>query len=112
MPTVREYHRVRFADGRALDDWAKDVVKLAVRPFGLRSAGAGPHPVVFVPLRPPPDGLVFGYVSDDACALADGMAPRVELDGTTVPLRELPAGLTLLYGDGSDADAYEGRDTR
>jgi len=112
MAHVRHYHRVRFADGRALDDWAGEVIRLAVRPLGLRSAGAGAHPVVFIPLRPPRNGLVFGYVSDDACALADGLAPRVELDGTLVPLRELPDGLTLLYGDGGDVDAYEGRDAR
>ena len=109
MASVNRYHRVRFADRSALDDWASDVIELAVRPLGLRSSGAGPHPVVFIPLRTPPDGLVFGYVSDDACPLADGLSPRVELDGTLVPLPELPEGLTLLYGDGNDAAAYESR---
>ena len=112
MPPVRHFHRVRFADGRTLDDWSATVIDLAVKPLGLRSAGAGPRPVVFVPLRRPPDGLVFGYVSDDARSLADGLTPRVELDGTLVPLGELPEGLTLLYGDGGDADAYEGRVAR
>jgi hypothetical protein len=112
MSAAHQYHRVRFADGRALDDWAADVIHLAVRPLGLRSAGAGPRPVVFIPLQPPPDGVIYGYVSDDACRLADGLAPRVELDGTLVSLRELPEGLTLLYGEGGDADAYEGRAVR
>jgi len=109
MPRIDRYYRVRFQDDRALRDWAATVVRLAVRPLGLRSAGAGDRAVVFIPLLPPPGASAFGYVSDDARVLADDFAPGVQLDGTVLQLGELPEGLTLLYGDGSDADAYEHR---
>jgi hypothetical protein len=109
MPRINRYYRVRFEDDRALRDWATGVMRLAMRPLGLSSAGAGDRAVVFVPLRTRPGALAFGYVSDDARVLADAVAPGGQLDGTVVPLDELPEGLTLLYGDGGDADAYERR---
>lgn len=109
MSRIDRYHRVRFEDDRALRDWAATVMRLAVRPLGLRSAGAGDRAVVFVPLMPSPGASAFGYVSDDARVLADQFASGVQLDGTVVQLGELPEGLTLLYGDGDDADAYEHR---
>lgn len=53
--------------------------------------------------------MLIDATGDDARVLADAFAPGVQLDGTVVPLDELPEGLTLLYGDGGDADAYERR---
>ena len=109
MTRIGPYHRVRFADQLALRDWATAVMRLAARPLGLRSAGAGSRAVVFVPLMPRAGTSVFGYVSDDALALTNGCAPDVQLDGTVLEPHELPAGLTLLYGDGAAAEAYEHR---
>lgn len=109
MPRIDRYYRVSFVDDHALRDWAAALLRVALRPLGLRSAGAGDHAVVFVPLIPPRGHLAFGYVSDDARVLADELAPGAELDGTVVQLGDLPDGLTLLYGDGADADAYEHR---
>ncbi len=109
MRRIDRYYRVRFEDDRVLRDWATTVMELAVRPFGLRSVGAGDRAVVFIPLMPAPGASAFGYVSDDARVLADHFAPAVQLDGIVVHLGELPEGLTLLYGDGGDADAYEHR---
>src|SRR3712207_6823104 len=107
MPRIDQYYRVRFEDDRALRDWSARVMQLAVRPLGLRSAGVGDHAVVFIPLMPARGASAFGYVSDDARVLAEHFAPDAQLDGTVVQLGELPQGLTLLYGDGADADAYE-----
>ena len=109
MTRVNQYYQVRFADVRALRDWATAVMQLAARPLGLRSAGAGGRAVVFVPLMPRAGTSVYGYLSDDACPLADGLAPDVQLDGTVLRADELPAGLTMLYGDGAEAEAYEHR---
>ena len=111
MRRIDRYHRVKFEDDGALRDWAAALMRLAVRPLGLRSTGAGDRAVVFIPLLARPGASAFGYVSDDARVLADEFAPGVQLDGTVVQLGELPEGLTLLYGYGGDADAYERRTT-
>ena len=108
MRHIDQYYRVRFTDDRALRDWAAELMQLALRPLGLWRAGAGNRVTVFVPLRPAAGASVLAYVSEDARPLADGVTPGIEVD-TTVGLTDLPEGLTLLLGDGADAEAYEHR---
>lgn len=108
MRHIDQYYRVKFTDDRALRAWAAEVMQLALRPLGLWGAGAGSRATVFVPLMPATGTSVFAYISEDARALADGVAPGIELE-STIGLNDLPAGLTLLLGDGADAEAYEQR---
>ena len=112
MRHVDRYYRVKFKDDGSLRDWAAEVVRLALRPLGLKTAGVGDRATIFVPLKRSTGTPVVAYVSEDARVLADGVAPGIELETGVVGLADLPKGLTLLYGDGADAEAYEQRGDR
>ena len=45
-------------------------------------------------------------MADHDRALALGLGRDVEIGEGTVPWRELPDGITLLFGTGADAEAY------
>ena len=108
MRPVDRFYRVRFADERVLREWSMRVLEVAAAREDL-AVGAGARWVIFVPLRAPRTETVYGYVSEPARGLASGLARGVDLDGSMLSMRELPEGLTLLMGDGSDAAAYERR---
>jgi hypothetical protein len=104
------FYRVRFADGRVLGEWSLRVLEVLAAREDVSTTAAGARPVVFIPLKSSRGGTVHGYVSEGALGLVDAFAPGVELDGTTMRLRELPDWLGLLVGAASDATAYERRD--
>jgi hypothetical protein len=127
---VDRFYRVRFTDERALHEWALEVLEVvaaredrgiteetSIRPerdapivqAGSGSA-AGARSVVFIRLKASRAGTVYGYVSEAALGLVRGLAQDAEVDGTPMPMRDLPDWLGLLIGSASDATAYERRD--
>ena len=104
------FYRVRFADGQVLGEWSLRVLEVLSAREDVGTTAAGARPVVFIPLKASRGGTVYAYVSEAALSLVHDLAPGVELDGTTMRLRELPDWLGLLIGAASDASAYERRD--
>jgi hypothetical protein len=104
------FYRVRFADGQVLGEWSLRVLEVLSARDDVGTTAAGARPVVFIPLKASRGGTVYGYVSEAAVSLVGALAQGVELDGTTMRMRELPDWLGLLIGAASDATAYERRD--
>lgn len=106
---VGPFYRVRFGSRKRLRDWVTRVRVFSQTLHGLEEAEVEPRPVVFAPLIPKDDGDACAYVSDGARWLVISLGIVAELDGATLRTRDLPDGLSLVYGDGVDAEAYERR---
>ncbi len=105
---VERLYRVTFPDPDELRAWRIRVLEYAATVGGLENSGPESRLVVFVPLLPRGHASVHAYVSEGARGLVHNFSRGARLD-TAVPLRELPDGLTLIYGEGVDASAYEHR---
>lgn len=105
-----DFYRVRFADRQVLREWSLRVLEVLAARDDVGTAAAGARQVVFIPLKSSRGGTLYGYVSEAALSLLHAFAQGVELDGTTMRLRDLPDWLGLLVGAPSDATAYERRD--
>ena len=108
MKPVERYYRIKFPQPDDLRAWRVRLLDYAGRVGGLVAGTAESRPVVFVPLLPKGSNSVHAYVSEGGRALAHEFSRVAEVEGT-VHLRELPDGLTLIFGDGVDASAYEQR---
>jgi len=106
---VDRYYRVRFPDADALRVWRGRLLEYAATVGGLAAGALDSRPVVFVPLMPEGHTSVYAYVSEAGRALVREFSRAAVIEAAPVALRELPDGLTLLYGDGVDADAYAAR---
>jgi hypothetical protein len=106
---VDRYYRVKFPDPDALRAWRGRVLEYAATADGLAGGTPESRPVLFVPLLPEGRRSVYAYVSEAARPLVRELAEAAQIEAAPVTLRELPDGLTLLYGDGVDAEAYTNR---
>lgn len=103
------FYRVTFTDERSFRLWTERVVEFTAT---LRDILPDLHeirPVIFVPLHPATGAALHAYVSAGARGLAAHMSGGARVDLTPLTLSELPAGLTMLFGEGADADEYENR---
>ena len=107
-PIVR-FYRVTFADERGFRLWTERVVEFTSAMRDLIPALLDMRPVIFVPLRPAPDEPLVAYVSAGARGLAAHISGGTKVDATPVTVHDLPGGLTMLFGEGVDAAAYERR---
>jgi hypothetical protein len=105
---IERLYRVTFPNPDELRAWRVRVLEYAATVGGLPASGSESRLVVFVPLLPRGHASVHAYVSEGARGLVHNFARGARVD-TAVPLRELPDGLTLIYGEGVDASAYETR---
>ncbi len=106
---VDRFYRVRFPSPEELLAWRVRLLEYAAKVGGLAAVGAGDaRPVVFVPLLPQGHSSMYAYVSDGGRRLVREFSRLAEVEAA-IPLGELPGGLTLLYGEGADASAYEQR---
>ncbi len=109
---VTRFYRVTFVDERSFRLWTERVVEfsavvrdlVADRRLELR-------PVIFVPLRPAPGAALQAYVSAGARTLTAHLSGAATVDADPIRAEALPSGLTMLFGDGVDADEYEKRHT-
>jgi hypothetical protein len=69
------------------------------------------RPIVFVPLPPPRGTPIYAYVSAGARSLGMHISVGASVDPTPLGFANLPRGLMMLFGDESDAAAYEARNT-
>jgi len=100
---------VSFADERGFRLWTERVVEFTAALRDILPDLREMRPVIFVPLRPTASAPLFAYVSVGARGLAAHISGGARVDPTPVSLSELPPGLTLLFGEGADADDYEHR---
>jgi len=105
---VERLYRVTFPNPDELRAWRIRVLEYAATVGGLPGGAAESRLVVFVPLLPRGHKSVHAYVSDGARGLVRNFSREAYIDAA-VSLRELPDGLTLIYGEGADASAYEHR---
>jgi hypothetical protein len=107
---VTRFYRITFNDERSFRLWTERVVEfsavvrdlVADRRLELR-------PVIFLPLRPTPGEVLQAYVSPGARTLTTHLSGAAKVDAEPISAEELPRGLTMLFGDGVDAAAYEKR---
>lgn len=104
---VDRFYRVTFADERGFRLWAERVVEFTAALQDLVPDRFERRPVIFVQLRVAPGSRPVAYVSAGARGLSAHISGGVIVDPTPVAASELPGGLTMLFGDGVDADAYE-----
>ena len=105
---VEHLYRVTFPNPDELRAWRVRVLEYAATVDALPGGAPEPRLVVFVPLLPRGRESVHAYVSDGARGLVRDFSREAQIDAA-IPLRELPDGLTLIYGEGVDASAYEHR---
>ena len=108
MKPVERLYRVRFPDPDELRDWRVRVLEYAATVGGLAAMTPESRLVVFVPLLARGNRSLHAYVSDAARALVHNFSRLARIE-EALPLLELPEGLTLIYGEGVDASAYEHR---
>ena len=106
---VEHFYRVAFADERGFRLWTERVVEFTAALRDIIPAVLEMRPVIFVPLRPAPGEPLFAYVSAGARGLAAHISGGTKVDPTPVAVADLPRGLTMLFGEGADAAAYERR---
>src|SRR5918997_7197649 len=106
---VDRFYRVTFADERGFRLWAERVVEFTAALQDLVLDRFDLRPVIFVQLRVAPGVPPVAYVSAGARGLATHISGGVTVGSTPVTASELPDGLTMLFGDGVDADAYDRR---
>jgi hypothetical protein len=109
---VDRFYRVTFGDERAFRLWAERVVEFAAALQDVVPDLREIRPVIFVQLRPSRDAPPYAYVSAGARGLATHISGGTKVDASPVSMSELPNGLTMLYGEGVDADAYQHRGER
>jgi hypothetical protein len=105
---VERLYRVTFPSPDELRAWRVRVLEYAATAGGPAGGAPESRLVVFVPLLPRGHKSVHAYVSDGARGLVRDLSREADI-GKAVSLRELPDGLTLIYGEGVDASAYEHR---
>lgn len=96
-----------FADERGFRLWTERVVEFTAALRDIVPDLLDMRPVIFVPLRPTPGVPLHAYVSTGARGLAAHISGGAKVDPTPLPMSELPPGLTMLFGEGADADEYE-----
>ena len=106
---VEQFYRVRFPDYRDLHAWMRRVLDHAAVAEEAKAWDDRPRPVIFVPLMAHREPAAFAYVSEGARSLALTLGRGVEVGEGVVAIRDLPDGLTLLYGEGADAESYMSR---
>ena len=105
---IEQFYLVNFPSADELRAWRGRILVYAAKVGGLTAGAAGPRPVVFVPLMPQGYDRVDAYVSEGARSLVREFARHAQI-GKAMRLKELPDGLTLLYGDEADVIAYAKR---
>jgi hypothetical protein len=104
------FYRVTFVDERGFRMWAERVVEFTSILQDIVPDLQDIRPVVFTQLRPAPGSTPEAYVSPGARGLAANIAGgAAKVDPTPIKASELPRGLTMLFGEGVDADEYERR---
>jgi hypothetical protein len=109
---VDRFYRVTFADERGFRMWAERVVEFTAALQDLVLERFERRPVIFVQLRVAQGMQPVAYVSAGARGLAAHISGGATVAPQPVMASELPDGLTMLFGDGADADAYERRGGR
>lgn len=106
---VDRFYRVTFGDERGFRLWTERVVEFTAILQDVFPAIQDMRPVIFVQLRPSDSAPLQAYVSAGARGLAAHISGGAKVDPTPVTMSELPPGLTMLFGEGVDADEYEHR---
>jgi hypothetical protein len=109
---VDRFYRVTFADERGFRLWAERVVEFTAALQDLVLERFERRPVIFVRPEVARGMQPVAYVSAGARGLAAHISGGARVDPAPVMASELPDGLTMLFGDGVDADAYERRGGR
>jgi hypothetical protein len=109
---VDRFYRVTFADEKVFRTWSERALEFTATLQEFSADLIDPRPVAFVQLTPRPGSPPVAYVSEGARGLASVLIGMAHLTATPVSLWELPDGLTMLFGHGVDADAYERRGER
>jgi hypothetical protein len=104
---VDRFYRVTFADERGFRLWTERVVEFTAALRDIVPELVEMRPVIFVPLRPTPGAPLRAYVSAGARGLAAHISSGTTVDPAPIRAAELPAGLTMLFGEGVDAAEYE-----
>jgi hypothetical protein len=109
---VDRFYRVRFADDHAFRAWSERVRDFVTALQNIAPDLMEPRVVVFVPLMPTLGAPVSAYVSEGARGFSSILFGSAHVEWSPVPMAELPDGLSLLFGEGVDADAYARRGSR
>jgi len=104
---VDRFYRVTFADERGFRLWTERVVEFTAALRDIVPELVDLRPVICLPLRPVPGAPLHAYVSAGARGLAAHISGGATVDPAAVRAAELPAGLTMLFGEGVDAADYE-----
>lgn len=107
---VDRFFRVAFTDERSFRQWTERVVEFAALVRDIVTDRSELRPVIFVPLRPARGEPLHAYVSAGARGLASRISGGATVDRTPISAADLPAGLTMLFGDADDAAYYESRE--
>ena len=106
---VDRFYRVAFTDERSFRQWTERVVEFTALVRDIIVDRGDLRPVIFVPLRPVDGAPLYAYVSAGARGLSTRISGGATVDPKPMRAEELPAGLTMLFSEGVDAEEYEMR---
>ena len=108
---VDRFYQLTFADESDFRKWTERIVEFTAALRDILPERPELRPVIFVPLRPEHGAPIHCYLSVGARGLGVHLSGGAKVGTTLISLADLPRGLTMLYGDGVDADAYAKRHT-
>jgi hypothetical protein len=106
---VDRFYQLTFSHESDFRKWTERIVEFTAALRDIIPDRPELRPVIFVPLRPASGAPIHAYVSVGARGLGVHLSGGAKVDTTLISLADLPQGLTMLYGEGIDADEYAKR---